>query len=546
MISSLILIFLIFLKSAQTSLISVYETNSSLILNEFKFNSPPYSLGNLNFPVYGRVVVRDACSNFDISEEYKESGPVIVMVKRVTSSCSTETNIFRCGDQPGCAGVIFEEIDRVQAGLTVWSIFDEKRERTAYKVPLVSVTSDDFSKIQSMAFSTNHTVALTNDPNPWQEMFQSVWFLLVFRIFLAAWCFLAFLCSSFFLHNVLKQKRKAPERRNSKSCTRNVTVGRVCLAIEAFCNLERFFYLAVDPVFSQQIMPYLASNVLLSNNVSGKVVANALMAFFLREVSEATYQLKFLIRFKVPCFILIISLVLLDIVQSILTGLFVKFSSVSFWTVKAIFFVFFDVLMGFWYLYERQRFINLRKSRDNVLSSSGGNKKTHFEKVILYSSVSMILFGLSLVLIAIPSLFGQPWGYFGIWFIVTTLLQFSSTFQFLLFGGDALRGFRDTIPVLTSVSARISRKITKSVSNPNSNVQNKNEAAFIDPNNYNNNNGGNNIHHPFINEKGESMIEKNNQKIYPNGNRKSGKKDAAVVFLVNSFNNKSKTDDVIS
>eukprot|EP00298_Acanthocystis_sp_HF-20_P023168 c3166_g1_i1.p1 GENE.c3166_g1_i1~~c3166_g1_i1.p1 ORF type:complete len:271 (+),score=43.93 c3166_g1_i1:2-814(+) len=160
------------------------------------------------------------------------------------------------------------------------------------------------------------------------------------------------------------------------------------------------------------------------------------MAFFLREVSEAVYPFKFLIKFKVPFYSLVAFLVFLDLLGSFLTGLYIKFGSISFWTVKAVFFVVVDIVLGFWYLYERQVFIKAQRTHQSIKRANTSKKKSYFPIAMLYSSLSMIFLGVSLIFIGIPSIFGTCYGYFFTWAVVATFLQISSTAQVLLFGNE--------------------------------------------------------------------------------------------------------------
>ena len=82
------------------------------------------------------------------------------------------------------------------------------------------------------------TVIITEDVNPFAELFETWWFYWTFKVLAAFALVVVTFCGRFLFH--LKKNTKQNDKMNAK----------IALAIELVINAERAFYCGVDPFLS--------------------------------------------------------------------------------------------------------------------------------------------------------------------------------------------------------------------------------------------------------------------------------------------------------
>eukprot|EP00298_Acanthocystis_sp_HF-20_P014194 c20670_g2_i1.p1 GENE.c20670_g2_i1~~c20670_g2_i1.p1 ORF type:complete len:493 (-),score=116.55 c20670_g2_i1:125-1603(-) len=450
---------LLFLFSCQyylivdASKVEIFENNSTLP-TYYEVSTPPFDLGNLSFPISAPAIFSYGCSPFShISEEKitsakqrTNSDKFIVFVEASVNEngCFQLQRIFECQQRDWCIGLFIEDAFNVPAGLYVWSFFDKPRPRSAYGVPMVQASKSDFAYFKNLILSSEsenktYEVTLTHDPNKWVDMFQSPIFLLYFRILSPIW---SFGCIVLIMRIFSKRKSlSAPDpRKYSRSSSRNnsravysrVGVKEICLVMHFITHLSRVGLFVTDPFLSQQIFPYLASNLFLTLSLGFETATDMLLAFVIRELTRASKALQAAKKLKLA-YGIVFSLLCLDFFVGVLDGQKKELPNFKTIYVLAFYYIFTNVALGIWYFWQGFKFLRACAEVKN------SNKKTDHSRNILIrismiNSIGMITMGLLIVLIIIRSIYGVPWGYFGVMAAMTLVVQGTSFFKILLFG----------------------------------------------------------------------------------------------------------------
>eukprot|EP00298_Acanthocystis_sp_HF-20_P017300 c21719_g1_i1.p1 GENE.c21719_g1_i1~~c21719_g1_i1.p1 ORF type:complete len:356 (+),score=86.03 c21719_g1_i1:907-1974(+) len=332
----------------------------------------------------------------------------------------------------------------------MWSVFDAHRPRSAYKVPLVQASLEDFAYLKDALLNAqknnqSHAITLTSDDNPWLVTINSFFFLFYFQILTPIWSLSCFIWAIKIVYNDIITKsisnnNHIPNNNHISTSTQpivrsqKITLKRICLSFHIISHLSRIVF-SVDPFWSQQIFPYLVSWVLTSCVIAFEISANILLSFVLREITHAKQNIDVLKEVKVA-YVFIAIFIALDFFLAITQGSQYAFFSVV--HVTAFFYLFVNVILGFWYLWQAHKFLEkCSKFKDPA-------QKPHPARVVLIqtsivNSIGMIFCGIIFYLIAVRSIFGNPWGQFSIYVLMTAALQIVSLCEIMLFGGVVFR-----------------------------------------------------------------------------------------------------------
>eukprot|EP00298_Acanthocystis_sp_HF-20_P004510 c14836_g1_i1.p1 GENE.c14836_g1_i1~~c14836_g1_i1.p1 ORF type:complete len:491 (-),score=113.99 c14836_g1_i1:23-1495(-) len=431
-------------------------TNNSAKL--FKdFITPPFDLGNLNFPVSGAPIFVKGCNGLSrmVSDELITipSTDTIVFVESdiADNSCWAGSFIFQCQSLSWCRGIVIEDPFFTPTGLATWSYFDKRRDRTQYKVPYLQTTKEDFSTFQKLVQLTyanqQPIVTIFGDTNPWSEMFDSGLFVFMFQVLSTLWSFFCLFLSVFLLRKKYSKTSYNKNRTSSLMTPSQFTrhesrnsfslllqskksLKTICLCLKIFTHTFRIFYFAVDPFFSQQVYPSLASYLLLTATFSFEICTNILFSFIIRELTQATTIISIFTKAKFSL-IFVLGFLILDFWTAIEAGLFISIGIFPSWIVKAFFYLILNICLGGWYFWQARRF--LKKSIRSEKKFRKENKAREcLTQISTVSSFGMILCGILFSFMSIREVFGSPWGYFGVFCAITVVSQITSLAQIFL------------------------------------------------------------------------------------------------------------------
>eukprot|EP00298_Acanthocystis_sp_HF-20_P012165 c19746_g2_i1.p1 GENE.c19746_g2_i1~~c19746_g2_i1.p1 ORF type:complete len:500 (+),score=109.17 c19746_g2_i1:35-1534(+) len=469
MVSSIkVVIFLVlFVLDVLTSYLQIDNANTN-VSKIIKVDSPAFDLGNKDFPVSGVPLFVRGCSGIKkISDEnvmkISNTSKFISFVEfdANDNDCVRLSLVLDCQKRFWCAGVFSQDVVTDPAGASMWSIFDEKRPRSAYKVPMVQSNEIDFVLLKTTFYSdsqSNMTIVLTLDPNPWETMFRSVPFILFFRVLSPIWSFGCVILASSLLRTALGRANQRTQRgvrsstseesfsqhhhhesfqiKQIKSSIGGIfdkfTVITVCLSLKIFTNFVRIIYFAIDPLFSFQVLPLLYSYILVTLTTTFEVVTNVLLAFVIHEITKMTPKRNLLQQLK-GSIIFILIFVLLDMFTAVMAGLTKNFGLQS-WMVKVIFYVVMNIVLGLWYIWQGTRFLKSSLRREKRVGKANRQRRT-LTRISMVSSGGMILVGVFVTFLSMKSIAGTPWGYLITWTLIFIVIQITSFCQVLLFGG---------------------------------------------------------------------------------------------------------------
>eukprot|EP00298_Acanthocystis_sp_HF-20_P029280 c8162_g2_i3.p1 GENE.c8162_g2_i3~~c8162_g2_i3.p1 ORF type:complete len:510 (+),score=71.94 c8162_g2_i3:23-1531(+) len=441
--------------------------------------TPGFELGNKEaFPLTAPVILSPGCSgiskisqsqidstlssplssNFvalSSSTSSSASRNILVLVEESVSdaSCFPQHHIFECQDREWCGGVLFEHAVPLISGLHMWSYFDKPRSRSEYKVPLAQISREDIKYFKRLISENlqNETIitpiiTLTNDQNPWVDMFLSVPFILIFRALFP----FSSIISLFIIVKVYKNYKKhrlvsrtvsanslySPSTSGIKYSFRKTSLKEKCLLFQFISHILKILFF-IDPIISSQIYPYIVGTILTAGFISLQLSSSILLSFVIRELTHANELINVQGKLKAAYFFIIV-FILIDLGISTHDGLNVNVLSFPSFYILAAYYVATNIGLGAWYFVQGYKFIK-KCSQVKTQMSKKDQARLSLIQLSMFNSIGMILFGLVTVLIGVRQVHGRPWGNFCIYFFMLLILQITSLFEILLFGGVVIK-----------------------------------------------------------------------------------------------------------
>eukprot|EP00298_Acanthocystis_sp_HF-20_P016809 c21591_g1_i1.p1 GENE.c21591_g1_i1~~c21591_g1_i1.p1 ORF type:complete len:488 (+),score=107.79 c21591_g1_i1:68-1531(+) len=461
------------------SYIEIFNSTTNNWTKTYEVHTPAFDLGSREFPVVGEAILIYGCTGMSkmsaLESSYiSNSNKSILLAKYMASDngCFRSDYIFECQRTSWCAGVMSQDHSFDPTGLHMWSMFDEHRDRSEYKVPLNQATLDDFNQIEETIINyrkqnISYRITLTSDPNPWTDMFTSIPFLIYFRILTPIWSFgCLFLTVYYFFSdrgnvnsNNITDKN---ETNKQKMCSLSKWgLKRTCLTLQFITHVSRVVFYAVDPFVSQQIFPYIWTMILSTLITVLDLGTHVLLSFVVRQIVQAKKVIN--IMQSVRFVLLVVAIIfVLDFAAAIVTGYALNPPFFHVFLVKIFLYVFLNVTLGGWYFFQAYKFFKSSKENQKIVQKSS-KARNNLTRITLISSLLMIVLGCFMILLAIPAIYGNPWGYFSFYVVVTFLIQILSFFEIFLFGGVSIdfmsKGLRKSvssffIPLFPSASAK--------------------------------------------------------------------------------------------
>eukprot|EP00298_Acanthocystis_sp_HF-20_P016135 c21388_g1_i2.p1 GENE.c21388_g1_i2~~c21388_g1_i2.p1 ORF type:complete len:481 (-),score=89.93 c21388_g1_i2:362-1804(-) len=463
---------------------TIYSTILQISDNKnitYEINSPPFSFGNLSFPVSGEVIFGKGCNsikrvstteiqnrimqyntnrnnsvniNTTVSTTTTPSFIMFIEYTESDSNCYPSNMIFDCQKRSWCSSVIMCKETVKIAGRAVWAEFDQIRSKNEYKVPLVEVVVPDCDKFKNLindALSQNYSynLTLTEDPNPWGDMFSSIAFLLLFRILTPVWSGGCLFLALFILRKYHKATSSTTNENFFSKIRLRFTFKTICLLLQSLNHFCRILYFIVDPFYSQRIVPMVPSYIFITSTTVFDIGTHILLSFVIRELTHAVAIVNMKEKLRFGYAFMMIYFVL-DYFVNIMAGLKLSQFNGSTFFVKVFFYCFMNVVLGFWYLWEGIQFLRKNSKQEKKFKNNTQNiSKKILTQMSLFNSVGIILFGFAVILVSIDVVFGTIWGYFTTFAILTIILQITSFVEILLFGGVIIRPRNLAIKFLT-------------------------------------------------------------------------------------------------
>eukprot|EP00298_Acanthocystis_sp_HF-20_P016557 c21511_g4_i2.p1 GENE.c21511_g4_i2~~c21511_g4_i2.p1 ORF type:complete len:493 (-),score=108.32 c21511_g4_i2:101-1549(-) len=436
---------LLFVCNTFCSILKVYNSNdsSSTDFTTYEIPTPHFYLGNLDFPFTGQVVFGKGCSAADsISDQQTNSSQtkliLFVEYNADDDSCFRLAHVFSCQKKSWCGGVLVQDVFYSPVGFRVYSLFDKHRSRSEYKVPLVESNFEDFDFFKDLIKSAQkkgnyYSVTLINDPNPWQEAFDSPALLVFFRILLPLWSSACFLLTIRILYS---QSATGKSNRGQHKSFRQLCFGlnlkQVCLLFHALTHIGRLG-VAIDPFPSQHIVPYIVFQVFVAISLSFEMATHLLLSFVIRELTLAnrTINIGQKIAYAYGPVVLLISAAFAN---AGLEGTLTNPPELPFLYIMIFFYCVVNICLGVWYFVQGYRFLKKCSAYEKSVQKENRARVT-LTQTSLFNSVGMILFGITMIFFSLRVVFGTPWGLFSVYVITVTIVQFISVFEILLFGG---------------------------------------------------------------------------------------------------------------
>eukprot|EP00298_Acanthocystis_sp_HF-20_P023848 c33701_g1_i1.p1 GENE.c33701_g1_i1~~c33701_g1_i1.p1 ORF type:complete len:531 (+),score=116.99 c33701_g1_i1:56-1648(+) len=441
--------------------------------SSYDAKAPAFALGNLDFPISGEPIWTQGCEgvvSLDNSLRVANATNKIVFLQYnpEDSACFYTHHVFMCQARSWCTGIFVEDYFFNPSGLNMWSVFDKTRPRSDYKVPMVQPTLEEFALFKRLikdAEMNNKTVTLTltSDPSKWGELFTSAMFLILFRVLYPVFSFGCFVLAIKLIKKHAEEEKKRLRRmssslgsgynRQKKSFAffrTKPTLKMVCLVLQAFTHICRVFYFAIDPLFSQQIFPNLASYVMFTSTTAFYIVTNILLAFVIRELTQAKQFIDVMTKIKIA-YVIILCFLFLDYSTTILAGLVIRVGSTSTWLVKVVFYVILSIVLGLWYLWEGFKFLRRAHETEKKLKKTDNVAQRIMIQMAMVNSVGIIIFGCLCTLASFRGIYGTPAGYFTAWFSGYGISQITSFIQIFLFGGVLISSKRLSLTRMRSL-----------------------------------------------------------------------------------------------
>eukprot|EP00298_Acanthocystis_sp_HF-20_P018547 c21985_g4_i1.p1 GENE.c21985_g4_i1~~c21985_g4_i1.p1 ORF type:complete len:497 (-),score=74.67 c21985_g4_i1:49-1539(-) len=452
---------------AQSTILEIFSSNSS-IPTVYEINTPHFDLGNKSFPVSSSgVIFSKNCNAFNlISDEQVQlvktqtnSSKLIVLIQfddqASYAKCFPQRYVFECQKRDWCDAVLLQDPFRTPAGFAMWSLIDEFRPRSDYKVPMLESNKEDFDLfkkliLQSQINNQTYRITLTNDENKWQVVFKSVPFLIYFRVLSPLWSLgcLGLLIFIFWKRggtatgdSDMARKKSKQNLQTTKSTfekffKKRLTLKQVCLLFHFITHLARVILYSIDPIQSQQIFTYIVAQLLTATTFSFVVATDILLAIIMRELTRTNKLIDIRKRTQFV-YVIIIIFLFFDYFSSTLAGLK---SDLPFSTsiVMLVFYIGGNIVLGIWYFWQGYRFLKKCNENEKIVKQKS-SPRVRLTQISLMNSIGMITFGLLCLMILVRDIFGNPWGYSFAYMSFIFVVQIISFFEILIFGGLVLK-----------------------------------------------------------------------------------------------------------
>lgn len=266
----MVLIFELFHVIVVKSLILHYQDTRSYYFSPF-FPEGPKSF-NFTSPA---VAIADLFSNVweDVPHlrEDKLEGKIGVLTGEDKDGKWREDYVFRA-----------QELGLV--GLVVWTSwtpdhFSEigRSDFSKLRIPCVSMNLADLRSIQTLIEDGNASITLNclDSPNAWTNVFESLAFLLLFKIGL---CVLSLVLSVVAIHRLYLWFVYF------RACKNFSKIAVLCLSVELVTNIERALYFALGGVGGYPRYPFSMMRILYTVSLPLTYLTTALTAAYLHEV----------------------------------------------------------------------------------------------------------------------------------------------------------------------------------------------------------------------------------------------------------------------
>jgi hypothetical protein len=175
--------------------------------------------------------------------------------------------------------------------------------------PIATVYRTDFDGLHNLLINSEEIlIELSSEGNPWTDVINSVAILIIFRVFTGGFSVALVIYGSIKLAKFIKYQGS------------RFNVPQVCLALEIIANLWRVVYLVVDPLGCNFVYGSAVNSFMDTVSLPYQIATFALVAFYWFEIiSQASIKIyPFLIRLKIPFFVITFLLIAIDMTISLI------------------------------------------------------------------------------------------------------------------------------------------------------------------------------------------------------------------------------------
>ncbi len=374
--------------------------------NELIINTPRLFTGPEKINVFGKLVVAKPFSACEELDKEKANGKILIIEE---DNCSPETKIVNA-QEAGAIGVLIRQY-RSTTGL----LFYYSNMRNRNLLPAVEITSSDLSEVLLLieASEIEPNITITAGSNPIEEFGELPWAIYTTILFVYGFPILIFAIYKLFHWITTTQKN-------------NSILPILILSLDIFAGIIRLPIL-LDPSATRRILPWPLIEFFLTVDFSIIITANLVLSFYWYAVMITwvnvlpSFSLQ---RLKWPCVCICSSLVLLELITSVLRALW--FSAMGFLIVKVALYFILSLSVSIFFFYTSYKIYN---------HFNQAGKETNLKRqttIVIICGVSIILFMLTVPLVPSP-LYSVPSGYFLLRFLVSIWIYTASLMHVLLF-----------------------------------------------------------------------------------------------------------------
>jgi hypothetical protein len=284
--------------------------------------------------------------------------------------------------------------------------------------PIVQASPPRLAQLtQYLVDGYNITVRITSgDVNPWDEMMNSG-AMIAFSVILSAFT-MACLVLAVYKFAVFAK---------IKGCRHGeFTVTQTMLVLEIVGNTIRFLSVAVDPMMSRRIFPFMLNNLLITPHWPFLIMNLMLVSLYWHELmGKNTVKInRNLKKFKKPFWAVFAVFLALELTQSILRG--VSFPITFFLIVIGVFYVLVGLACIIFYYITGVKLTRTRKDAKVEVSHGRAKRLARATAFIYTSTAGVIIWLVDIVVAGLTDTIWYPWGYYAVWFVSFTATTFVS------------------------------------------------------------------------------------------------------------------------